>query len=79
MGCFFFFFVPRAVTAGSVAVGLLPTTITCGAPCLRAMGFTGAVAVRDLWKHVDLPGAVTSVAAAVGDNGASVTYKLTAA
>ncbi len=63
----------------SLPVGIRAKTITCGAPCLRAMGFTGAVHVRDLWQHADLPGPVSAVAATVRGNGASVTYKVTAA
>ncbi|EGD75477.1 hypothetical protein PTSG_06551 [Salpingoeca rosetta] len=67
----------KKMADGSVAVNMInyalaKTTITCHADCIKAMGLSGKVSVRDVWQHKDM-GTFTSYSAAVGGNGNSAT------
>ena len=71
--------VVSVANAHGFAVAPGPAKITCNAACLQKLGFSGAVVVRDLWQHSTQPGSTAAVSVVVPGNGASVTYKLTAA
>jgi hypothetical protein len=73
----------RPLSDGSAAVFFLnahllfPATVTCDAACFAAGGWK-SVAVRDLWKHLDLGNFTGSFAAKnLPPRGGSATYRFT--
>eukprot|EP00056_Hartaetosiga_gracilis_P009885 m.143733 g.143733 ORF g.143733 m.143733 type:complete len:91 (+) comp13212_c0_seq3:1068-1340(+) len=68
----------KPLSSGDVAVNMVnfdafkSVKITCDGSCIKAIGLSGTVDVRDVWAHKDL-GSFQSFSAAVPAGGASTT------